>query len=337
VEVASVGTIIEANTLGNPSDIKAPFANLKDAWNGQKTFFDVHQPLEFGRIDGGQTKSGVGDVEIGLGYVFINNEYNFWTLDLRAIFPTGNRPTGKFLFEPIIGNGHQFEIGAGTLASLELWNNKCDKSLSFFINGSLYYAFAGNQKRTFDLTKNGVGSRYLLFKRFNPDGTYAGEIVRGPNILTLACESSNAIHGDFTLMLDFDAINWTLNIGYNIWGRSHDQVKVKESIPANTYGIAGLSGTAANANTTASGTTLSGENATMLDPAPVFIGNKDLNVESAEHPGAVSHSLFAFGAYTWGCRLEPFVGLGFQLEFSGSDNNAFRRYTVFARGGISLF
>ena len=336
----SSGTLIGADELGNAAASPAPVDSMEQAWKGQSTFFDVKEFMNFARIDGKKSKTGVADVETALGYVIVNNDYNFFALDLRAIFPTGNRPDGIFVFEPIIGNGHQFELGVGTIANLELWNDRGDKCLSLFINGALFHAFRAKHNRTLDLCTNGVGSRYLLFKRFDSDGNYANEIVRGPNILTLDCSVDNAIHGDFTLMLDLILRQWTLDIGYNIWGRSRDNITESSigNIPPRTFGVAGLSGTGINANATASDTTITGENASNLDPGgPVFISNADLNIDSAEHPGAVSHSLFAYGSYTWGCSLQPFIGLGLQLEFSGSNNNAFRRYTVYGRAGLALF
>jgi hypothetical protein len=335
--VSSTGTVIGANNLGNPADAAAPENSMTCAWNGQSTFFDVSKPMRYARIDGAKKETKIADVELAIGYAFINKETSYLSFNLRTIIPTGNRPDGVYAFEPIVGNGKHWELGAGVLGNLELWNNGCDQSLSAFINANVYTMFKTNQYRTFDLKKNGVGSRYLLLKRFNPDHTYAGEIVRGPNVLTLPVKAYNTVHGDAAFMLDYIFGSWTLDLGYNIWGRSNDKLSLQKCIPELTYGVAGLSGTGANANTTASCTLISGENATVIDPNPVYISNCDLDIKSAEHPGTFTNSVFAYLGHTWGCRMEPFVGIGTQLEFAGISNTAFRMWYVYGRFGLSFF
>ncbi len=335
--VSTPGTFILANHLGNPTDQAAPENSMIAAWQGQTTFFDVKAPMANARVDGAQTKAGAADLEIALGYAFINEECIYASANIRSIIPTGNRPTGEFMFEPVLGNGKHWELGFGLLGNYEVWNNACDRSLNLFLNGYYYYTFASKQKRTFDLKKNGVGSRYLLFKKFDPTtNVYAGEIVRGPNILTLDASVSNNAHGEFTAMLDFIFYNLTLDMGYNMWGRSKDQIKLKGAIPANTYGVAGLSGTSTNANTTASTTLINGTNAMVLDTTPVFISTNDIDIESAEVSGIFTHSVFAHLSYSWKCKSQPFIGIGTQLEFSGTNNKAFRMWYIWAKGGIAF-
>ncbi len=334
--VSTSGTAILANELGNPTDTPAPFNSMITAWDGQATFFDVKQPLQFARVDGKRKKSSFADFECALGCIFLNDECNYFSVNVRTIIPTGNRPNGVFFFEPIVGNGHYFEVGAGILGNFLLWENGCDEFLTGFINGNIYTMLKSRQMRTFDLKNNGIGSRYLLFKRFNA-GAYAGEIVRGPNILTLPIKTKNRAHGDLVFMLEYLRCNFILDAGYNLWGRTRDHIDVIGQIPANTFGIAGLSGTAgAGTNTTASLTQIDGTNASILDASPVFISNSDLNFESAAHPGAFSHGFFVHIGYLWDwCWSQPFVGLGGGIEFSGT-NRSFKMGHVWAKVGTSF-
>lgn len=335
--VSTPGTIIPANNLGNPVSAPAPFNSMIDAWNGQATFGDVLQPLQFARVDGSKSKSRVADVELALGYIILDDECNFFSINVRGIIPTGNRPKGEFVFEPIVGNGHYAEVGAGILGNFFLWEGCCDEILTVFLNANIYTMLKSRQMRTFDLTNNGIGSRYLLFKRFS-GGAYAGEIVRGPNILTLPIHTRNRVHGDLVFMLEYVRNNLILDAGYNLWGRTRDHIEVIGTIPADTYGIAGLSGTAgAGRNSTASATLINGTNATILDPlGPVFISNSDLNIESAAHPGAFSHGFFAHVGYIWDTNyVQPFIGAGTEIEFSGT-NRSFKMAHFWGKIGISF-
>jgi hypothetical protein len=336
--ISSPGTIISANDLGNPVDSPAPFNSMIEAWNGQGTFFDVKQPLQFARIDGRKKKSHLSDIEFALGCIVLDDECNNFSINARVIIPTSNRPKGEFVFEPITGNGHYLEVGAGILGNFFIWDCNCDELLTVFINANIYTMLKSKQMRTFDLKNNGIGSRYLLFKRFNGP-TYAGEIVRGPNILTLPIHAKNRVHGDLVFMLEYLRHNLILDLGYNLWGRTRDHIEVIGTIPENTFGIAGLSGTAGiDRNRTASTTQINGTNATVLDPVglPIFISNKDLDIESAAHPGAFSHGFFVHIGYLWDINyVQPFVGIGAEVEFSGT-NKSLKMGHIWGKVGVSF-
>lgn len=347
--VEAFGSVIPANSLGNPTDSPAPFNDIISAWNGNGIFFDVKRPLEFARISNDPSdefnnhiKEAFADVEMALGYNVILDECSHLGFNLRAIIPTGNRPSGVFLFEPIVGNGHLFEFGFGFDGHLELWNCGDDQVLNAYFIGNLYHMFKSKQRRSFDLTANGPGSRYLLFKRFE-NNLYAGEIVRGPNILTLSCKVSNDIHVDASFMLDYKYRGLTVEAGYNVWARTKDKISDIQQIPDNTYGIAGLSGTGVNSNLTASKTTISGLNADMLDSTVVYVSNQDINVNSAVHPNAFAHSFFGYIGYTFEDffgmdykKNEPFLGLGTQIEFSGRQARALKMWHIWAKCGFIL-
>ncbi len=333
--ISFTGTIISANDLGNPTDTPAPFTSLIAAWNGQATFFDVKEPLRFGRVCGKRKKARLADVELALGYIILNDECNYFSINVRGIIPTGNTPKGKFLFEPIVGNGHYGEVGAGILGNFFIWEGCSDDYLTIFVNANIYTMLSSRQQRTFDLTANGPGSRYLLFKRF-VNNLYAGEIVRGPNILTLPIHTKNAVHGDCVLMVEYTRCGFIADGGYNLWGRTRDHIELAGKIPANTYGVAGLSGTGVNANLTASQTLLNGTNANLIDATPIFISNANINIKSAAHPGSFSHGFFVHLQYIWDKRYaKPFVGFGSEVEFSGT-NKSLLLWHIWAKTGISF-
>ncbi len=339
-----VGTTIQAFELGNPVAEPAPFDNLIDAWNGQATFFDVTQPLQYARINGTQKKFSGSDIELGVGYFFIRDECAYLSFNGRVIIPTSNRPQGVFLFEPCTGNFHHVEVGFGILGAKDLWYCE-NKLLQGFVNANLYHACRSRQRRSFDLINNGPGSRYLLFKTFDSTGHYAGEMVRGPNILTLDVDARNMVHGDAVFMLDYNQGGFNWNIGYNIWGRTKDQLTLKQTIPGSTYGIAGVTGTnpAGDRDRTASQTTISGENADLIDGGAtgsflnnVYLTTEDIAIGSAAHPGCFSHGIFTYIGYVWDCQTAPFIGLGSEVEFSGSRNDALRVWHVWGKVGLNF-
>jgi hypothetical protein len=330
-----------AFTFGNTTIQPSPLDNIIDAWRGGVTdprFPDIKQGLSFATVDGKKSKSGVADLTFFLGYNFWRSDCSHFSVQLAVIAPTGNRPAGKFLFEPVLGNGHHVELGAGITAHYEFWNNGCDQSFGLYFEGNAYHVFNARQHRTFDLKNNGIGSRYLLFKRFL-NGVYQGEVIFGPNILTLECKVQNDVHGDAALMFDYKRCGWTVDIGYNVWGITKDKIAITQTIPAGTFGAQGLTlGTGgASANQTQSLTMINGTFQPTPETPPVTITNDDIDPDSAACPGAYTNKFFAHFGYTWeNCDYLPFLGIGGEFELSASNGRAFDQWGVWIKGGFTF-
>lgn len=337
--VTSPGTDIAANTLGNSDPTPAPVNSIIQAWNGTATFFDVKAPMDFARCDGTITKNGLADVEMAIGYNWLRRDDAHFGLNLRTIFPaTNTKAQGHFFFEPICGNGHHTELGFGLTGHLDLWRCGCEQTLGIYIDANFYHMLKARQKRTFDLKANGIGSRYLLFKRFDgATNTYLGEIIRGPNILTLDSHVSIDFHADVSVMLDYCYNQFSFDIGYNLWGITEEKVSIQGTLPTQTFAVAGNSGTGANRNKTASMTMINGVNANTFDATNVYISVYDLDPTSAQHPSGISQKLFAHISYIWDyCHVDPYIGTGFEAEFSAFSNRALNMWSVWVKGGFAF-
>lgn len=342
-EATTSGDNIAINKLGNTvvGGSPAPRNNIEQGWQGSilapSTFPYVKQEMLFARIDGKKSKTSVADITFILGYDVLCNECAHLGFNFQVIAPTGTRPDAQFVFEPIVGNGRHVEVGGGLSGSFEIWNNGCDQSFSIFGEGAIFHMFSAKQKRTFDLKNNGIGSRYLLLKRFDQTGAFANEIVFGPNVLTREVKVRNDMHGEAALMFDYQNGGFTFDVGYNIWGRTKEKVTISDTIPARTFGIAGNTDTTgASMNLTQSNADIKG-NMGATDATAVFISTEDLDVESGTHPGAYSHKLFTHLAYTWeNYDYLPFVGLGGEVEFAGRKNRAFDQWGVWIKGGFTF-
>ena len=213
--------------------------------------------------------------------------------------------------------------------------------------------FKGRQRRLFDLIKpsdgsQNIGSHQLLIKRFT--GTQAApalaEILFGPNVLALECKVRNNIHTDIAFLFDYQRCGFTLDIGYNFWARTRDRI-TNVKFPANMQdtGLFGLAGRTlgfggATANQTDSTIMIDGTATGPIDPPPMIdiITTDSLSIESAEHPTAMSHKIFAHAQYAWdGCDYTPFIGLGGAIEFSGRRNNALDQWHFWAKGGFAFY
>ena len=70
------------------------------------------------------TKTGVADVDIIIGYNFIQSDFAHFALFVQAILPTGNRPEAKYIFEPIVGTGIHGQIGGGLSTHISVFNDR---------------------------------------------------------------------------------------------------------------------------------------------------------------------------------------------------------------------
>ncbi len=335
----SAGTFVDANKLGNPQPANSPLRSIIRAWMGdtinENIFPAVQQDMGFATVDGRRTEVGISDLYLTLGYELICRPD--WAVDLQLnyIAPVGKKIQPHFFFNAQVGNGRHNGLGGGIHGFHEVFD-KGDTAMNVVFDIRYYYLFSTHQRRTFDLIGNGIGSRYLLFKRFNPDGTATGEIVFGPRVTTLDCNVKVGAEVEGTIMATYDWYSWQFNAGLDAWLRSKEGITLRDGVvPLNTFGIQG--NTDSDTPQTASATRINGENANIFDdPFTVFLTQANINVDSAANPLAVSYTLFLHASKFWSDNpLEPFVGIGAALEFSAISNRALEQGTIWIKAGFS--
>jgi len=173
------------------------------------------QPLRAAKMCGDcqQTKTGCAD----LGWNFLmDNDYHLGIF-ARIVAPTGNRPQGKFFFEPIIGNGHRVELGGGFTSHLTLWRSQeLERSfLDLTVHADITHMFKTHGTYVFDLC-NKPFSRYMIAGRIT--GANSVDLLAPvANLTRCAVQVSATTQADVVAMLTVaaDAFDW--NIGYNFW------------------------------------------------------------------------------------------------------------------------
>lgn len=206
-------------------------------------------PLAYSRWAGAcqrKEKTALAEITMALGY-------NFWQCDnyhagfnIRGALPTGNRPKGDYLFEPIVGNSHHWELGAGFTGHYTFWNGCTnDRSMGIYLDANLTHLFADRQVRVFDL-KNGCNSRYMLASRLgepvdplftagsagqNPSAEFQFAYSPVANLTRSFVDVSIGVQADITLLFNYTHCNWSLDCGYNLWARSKENIKFETCGP----------------------------------------------------------------------------------------------------------
>lgn len=238
------------------------------ALQGCTTFGQMQEPLQFGKVCGPQVKKAVSDIQIALGWDFLLSEYGFAGLNIRCAAPAGNHSKSIFLFEPIVGNCHHWELGAGFAGRGLIWEKDGEQELSFFGEINMTHLFSSKQRRSFDLGKdvcrvfpnpnpcscdddetfsfpvaerNLFGSRYMLVKEFDENGNYTGNLAPLINKTTLDCKVRINLQVDMVFMFDYVYNGFVFDVGYNGWIRSREIISLGDNcFPECTFALDSL-------------------------------------------------------------------------------------------------
>jgi len=337
------------------NELAAPINSFIRAWQGGVTWGDVKQGLFNNVVGPAQTESGVADIHLNIGYDIWLREHGHAGFYARLVAPTGTRSNAHYLFEPVIGNGHHWEMGLGFNGRVVIWEKDGDQTWSMFFDGYVTHLFASRQCRAFDLRCNCVGSRYMLLKVFE-NNTYTRTLIPAVNITTMPCDVKIDAQLDIVAMFGYECRGFEFDIGYNPWIRSREIItNLYGCIPENRYGIKGIQNVVDESDNPSSltqhcanlhGNFLSAENQNKLadNPSPRYLTTSDLDVCSAESHMGFTHKLFIYLGYAWAteeqCTYMPFVGAGFSIEFEGEypdytypNKNCMSQYSVWMKVG----
>ena len=185
----------------------------------------------------GQRLVKLSDIQFALGYNILQSPRYHLGLQIRATAPTGNAPIGEFLFEPIIGNGHHWELGGGLSTHIILWEcETTDEQAGVYFDANITHMFACEQCRSFDLCGS-HNSRYMLAQRMDNDiednlnGLVDGEFVEPTaqiqpqfstvaNLTTVPVRVTSSVQADLAFMIGYHQGKNNWGIGYGFWGRS---------------------------------------------------------------------------------------------------------------------
>ncbi|BDC34631.1 hypothetical protein Noda2021_05890 [Candidatus Dependentiae bacterium Noda2021] len=223
------------------------------AESNQNVFVEPLKSSKFSKCS--LTDNGIAEVRFDLGYNFAQTEDFHLGVAARVAAPTGRRPQGEWLFEPIVGNGHHWEFGGIVTSHWTFWRNACnDSSLGFYLDAKITHLFKTRQLRAFDLVGR-PNSRYMLAERLdvpvttlfaNPlPGDVAGSvapiaqfknlITPVANLTTLDVKVSSGVQADIVALFNYTKCDFSFDIGYNFWGRSCERIRLACCEPSTEF------------------------------------------------------------------------------------------------------
>jgi hypothetical protein len=200
-------------------------------------------------------KSRMAEIRTAVGWNFFAQPNYHVGFNGQVAWPTGLRPDAQYLFEPLVGNGHFWELGFALNGHYDFWRSQDSLShCCFYLDFNITHLFRTRQARTLDLTRAGTLSRYMLVEEMvspavNLQGTINGipsaqfnnDLLPVANMSTLDVEVSVALQADIVLLFNATHRNWSFDFGYNYWGRSPDNITLRqnESFTEKTFAIKG--------------------------------------------------------------------------------------------------
>lgn len=179
-----------------------------------------------------QTIIALADISASFGYNFVIRKNGNFGVAGKVTCPTGNVPSGDYMLEPIFGRGGAWGVGAEFVGFYNLWlNDDVTKYVDLWWQGEILHLMPGRTPnfRSFDLKKNGLGSKYLLIQNYSaePNNDLVPYVIEpAVNITTLPVFSKIAIEGSVALMLDANYKNWNFALGAEFWSRSAEKLSI---------------------------------------------------------------------------------------------------------------
>ncbi len=233
-------------------------ANVREAFEGNTTFGDMRESLKFGKIFGRQTSTRASEIQGVVGWNFYQDDWYHVGLNVRIAAPVGNRSKAEFLFESMIGNGHHWELGGGITTHVDVWQSEDEQhTLALYFDANITHLFRATQKRSFDFTKNGPGSRYMLVEEIlapaknlfigntsAAGGTlannqYIGRLVPAINLTTLDTKIKINVQADLVLKLAYQCNGLEVDLGYNFYARSKEKLQRRSLFASNRFALKG--------------------------------------------------------------------------------------------------
>ncbi len=198
----------------------------------------VFDPLEHARMARCVlTDTRIATLQAAFGWNFWNNPCYRLGVNIRGAAPTGTRPEGVWLFEPIAGNGKHWEFGGGVTGQWTFWSSEDEKNdFTIYLEANAVHLLKTKQCRTFDLLCKPL-SRYALAEKMTstvsnlqdadgniPNYQFANEFSPVANLSTISVDVSMAIQADIALELAYTHQNFQYDIGYEFWGRSCEKI-----------------------------------------------------------------------------------------------------------------
>jgi len=274
-------------------------------------------------------KSGVGDLDITIGYRFADHQKFDCDGFIRFSIPTAEAISPEYLFAPQLGNNGHFVLSLGACCSADIldYSGWCVEGLA---NSSVSYFFPATQLRTLSsfVDRQVVlpWDRYILVQKIGA----SGPLVPGANIFTTDVKVSPGFSTETVLSLGLRKNSFLGNIGVSLFSKQGENLQLNQWPESGLYGKPSV--VEYRTTDVFSPTSAPFEALDLSD-----ISKKSLSLMQASTPGSVAANFFVqAGYFDQDPAKKPFTAcVGLAYEFC-NDNSSLSHFTFWAKGGIAF-
>ncbi len=193
--------------------------------------------LTYAKIDGDDSETGIADIDVLLGYTFLNKDDYHASLNIGITIPTGTDADGKIFNQAIVGNGQHFGLGAGVTFDARLWGDK-EHNIMLYLELKYRYLFESSEHRTMGLKDMPWGYFLPITKAVGlPAVALNAQVLAGldflpaANVTTLNVDVTPGSEFDGIVTLAYNNGGFGANLGYNVYFREGEDVDLKDTNP----------------------------------------------------------------------------------------------------------
>lgn len=271
-------------------------------------------------------KVGLDDIQGKIGWDMQHNATSWLAIYSIFTIPTTKKFKPTYVFAPLVGSNHA-SIGAGFDAAYTAWQHN-NHIVSLLADVNYRYVFTAHERRTFDLC-NGDWSRYLqVVTQSEPYFS-----IPGINYFTRKALVTPANTLQLWTAIHHQQCNYHTEIGYNLWVRGTEKVRIACECSTFNVGIFDISGVCNPPATTASTAGIcqgiSGNNMVTKDATftPVTLNN--FNIASAANSITVTNKVYASTGYKYDIQTNKsiFLAVSSSYEYC-AHNNALNQFAI---------
>lgn len=333
VPIVQVETDLGAIATGGNSD------TLKKYLNGtldqrSANIDDARESLRYTKLSGKRQALGIADIDLRMGYAFLQNSRGSLGLNVGLTVPTGNQADGKYLFDAIYGNSNHWGFGAGIEGRYQFWTGD-NANVSIHGHSDYRQLFTNTERRTLGIKGLDWGQYRIASSPVGDSKTT--QSFPAANVLTQSVDVTPGSQLDNVIGLTLNYGGLTVDFGYNLYYRDRDSLKLRDSWNDTKYVYAN---TPAAANVTfggggAPGATLSTD-VGLQAAGFAKLTNDTIDFDAARTPIQITNKVMGGVGYVFQEWEYPLM-LGFGANYDvPADNAAVRSWGFYLKTGIAF-
>lgn len=325
--VVCVKNEMEASVNSSNADIQHHLSEFLKGDYANTTAADgnLQSKLTHGLMKGEHSETGLADIDVILGYKFLYKDKYHFGINLAITIPTGNDADGVEMFEPVYGNHSHFGFGGGLDAHANLWT-KDEQNIKLNFMANYRYLFEASENRPLRL--KGYDSPYVLLGKYSETEANLS-LIPAVNVLTkLGVDVTPGSQFDGILGLAYNNGGFSLDLGYNMYYREDEDVHVRGSLDAETYGVAARDFSTTNA--------FDGTPAYFDGGVENWLTKSNIDSDSAATPSQFSNGIYGGLGYhfkKWDYPL--LLGIGGKYDW-GNNNSCPDSWSIWGKLALSF-